>query len=138
MTEALVEPTSVTMAPRLQMRSDLLRHRLGSPDRYRNDHEIGTLDGFCRRQCVGRSEPKLLGALQGIDATRRDNYLAGQPELLDITCNRGADKPDTDERDTVEHGFRHQARPMNSVSASMTPILASGLPIVMRNELAKP
>ena len=48
------------------------------------------------------------------------------------------DKAQADQRDTVEQGLRHQERPVNSVSASITPRLASSDPMVMRSEFAKP
>jgi hypothetical protein len=46
MTEPLVEPTSVTIAPGFSVRGDLLGDRAGGADGHRDDDQIGILDRF--------------------------------------------------------------------------------------------
>lgn len=64
--------------------------------------------------------------------------MPGKTQFLDVARNGRADQADANKRDALKHDLAHYACPMNSVSAAMTPRLASSEPTVIRKALGKP
>lgn len=121
-----------------QMRCDLLRDTFRCADRDRNDDEIGILHGLRRRDGVIRTERQFFRPFQRFLAAGGNRDMPRKPQFLDVAGNRRANEADADQRDAFEHDLAHYACPINSVSAAMTPRLASSEPTVIRKALGKP
>src|SRR5882672_7189613 len=123
-----------------KMRADLLGHRATGADRDADDDEIGAFDrrGVRLDDLVGKAElgdaPACLRRARGRhDRAHRALRLGGARD-------RGADQPDTDQRESIEQGRRraHAAVPRKSFKACTTSRLASSVPTVSRKALGKP
>ena len=139
-TEPLTEPTSVTIAPGLQVRADFLGHRAAGADRDADDDQVGAATASALVSTTGRRGRARPRAPRSREL-RVDGDRARRAFARHDMGDRRADQADADEGDLVEQRLAHRGAlfpPMNAVSASTTARFSSSVPMVMRSACGKP
>ena len=107
MTEALVEPTSVRMAPGFSAGAISCATAPDEPTGTETMTRSASRTASLRIGRVAVAEPEFLGARQRRGAAGRDGDMAGQALAADDARQRRADQADADQGDLFKHRFSH-------------------------------
>jgi hypothetical protein len=123
---------------RLEVAADFHGHGPGRADRNRHDHQIRIANQFGIRGVIAVPQFKRARGIKRCSAPRGDRHMPGKPLGCDDASQGRTDEADADQGNGIEHGLGHGYRAMKVVSASMTPRLASSLPMVILSASGRP